>query len=361
MSKHIGSFDGIRVILTALIFVNHLHFWQDYPLKNVFENIFHNGQFSVMLFFMISGFFYQYGLKYLKDGFDINQYKKYLRGKFLQLGVPYLLAEIAAFLFQIIRLGGHITSENDIFLKGVVLSLTMTKSWISTNFWGVGNADGWYISSLFLIYIIAPSALYLFKKMRLDTTSVFVQSCILLIINIVVVAVGGENNIQLLYISPFYRMIHFLAGFSMRMQFEKSVCQEFNRTRATIVECSLLVFVIVTYFVTIGHADNRWVDVIQFIPFVVLIYFCAQNQGRISDFLGCKLFRKLQPFCLYFYLCHYVIIFEIFGLYPGEAKYRCIGPVFTTLLVLIVSLCVSYYYRKVHMLIINRFMVCKEQ
>lgn len=58
---------------------------------------------------MISGFFYQYGVKYLKNEFDINSYKKYLLGKFLQIGVPYLLAEISAFVFQIIRLKGHIT------------------------------------------------------------------------------------------------------------------------------------------------------------------------------------------------------------------------------------------------------------
>jgi len=114
--------DKLKILLTILVIAHHVGqaygptggYWPVQeavraPVLGPLIDV--NRSFFMSLFFMISGFF-------MVSAYDRNGFGKFIRSRFVRLGVPVVAFAVLMLVIRIFILGNHITRWDDIFNPG---------------------------------------------------------------------------------------------------------------------------------------------------------------------------------------------------------------------------------------------------
>lgn len=346
MQNRIEVFTPIRGIAAILVAFSHMNFiWEKVPAFTFLGN----GNFSVIIFFMLSGFvlMYRYGGS-LNKKLTFNEYSQFVRKRVGKIYFLYIVTEIIFFIFvvggEVIRKGGGIKllmkySVQLLYCATMLQSLAPLESvcWVL-------NTSLWYVSVLFVFYLLTPFLIrFINGLLRINT--IFKNLIgILSVILLFFAAYGGVNvatkwlqglfpgeRIVLDLTTPYINVFYFVLGMLLCKFY--LCCKEYKiDERLTVPVASVLEigFSILLIFLNFSFADRR-VNIVAITLWLMIISF---QKGALTKFLcGCKSMVFLGNISLHIYMVHFV--YTVIYVYV----YKMIFPD-TTLwfIVLIVSL-----------------------
>lgn len=310
----IKSYRGLRFYFAILIFVNHLNFISATTGgKNIFEGVFHNGGFAVTFFFILSGFCMSLGYR---DKFDVLTKKKYLEfemHRIKKIYPIYFLSMLWALIYS--------AFINGLTLKDIlkfILGITMTQT-LTIKYSQIYNAAGWFISSIFILYLITPFIFRALNKIKdkphalicIGSFSYVIYVCLLFGIYYLSGKgyIGDEQATLLLYTSPYVRVLHYLAGIIFGMLFMLLKNEKMSYNKSTLTEIISLFLCVAAYAWGITYYKGSQFANIVYIPVIILlITIFGNDRGKLSGFFGNKVNQKLGSYSMYIYLIHYVVI-----------------------------------------------------
>lgn len=320
MRNRITVFIPIRGIAAVLIVLSHMNFiWEKVPTFYFLSN----GNFNVILFFMISGFVLMF--RYddsMNEKITFNIYFAFLKKRLKKLYTLYISSQIVFFLFVIageffLKKGGI-----QVFIKyffQLLLSSTMLQTIIpfeSTCL--ILNDSLWFISTLFVLYLLTPVLIryinYVLKNNSLSKNALSIIGIILIYIAFLygifpVVSSYLQNlfpneNIVLSFTTPYINIFYFVIGMLLYKLYaiihEKKLEEKITFSSATFLEIILSILLIYLNFTF----KNR---ILNTIAITLWIVFMALQKGLVSKILcNCKFISFLGKISLHIYIVHYI-------------------------------------------------------
>lgn len=346
MQNKIEVFTPIRGIAAILIAFSHMYFiWEKIPSLKFLGN----GNFSVIIFFMLSGFvlMFRYG-DCMKKRLSFKEYRLFLQKRVGKIYVLYMSTQFIFFLYvvggEVIRKGGGISLFFKYFVQ-LVYSATMLQSLIPfESVCLILNSPLWYISVLFVFYLLTPFLIRFINRLLKNNTVLKNLLCILAVVLLFMVINEGfgpvtkhlENmfpgehivlNLTTPYINIFYFVLGMLLCKFLIVCKERKIDERFSFGPASVLEIGLGLILI---FLNFSYADKR-INIVAIALWLMVISF---QKGALTKFLcGCKSMVFLGNISLHIYMVHFV--YTVIYVYV----YKMIFPD-TTLwfIVLIVSL-----------------------
>ena len=314
VDSSIQSFNGLRFYFSLLIFLNHLVFLK----KNgggyyLFENFFHNGGFSVLFFFLLSGFCFALGYG---DKFDSITKENWLQFQIKRLNKIYPLYLVTMVVAIVLKTGKDILSGGSVVKElaegfvSILWGATMTQAWIFTPYWGIGNSAAWFISSIFFLYLITPFLLKTISGLN-GTRSLIALAVVAYIVSSAIIlswqSAGWDETI--LYVTPWTRIPEFIIGICCGY-IVKGYAANKQRVKNTVLEAVSVVLVVMVYSLVMvnGYNMTRTVDILATPILMFMIMVFAVSSGKISDILGNRVHRYLGSISMHIYLIHFVVI-----------------------------------------------------
>lgn len=217
--KRINSLQILRALGFILIFAYH--------------NLLIDGMFSrlgVSLFFVLSGFLniiHDYDKDY---GHGVKESITYAVRKIRKIFVLHVVSVLFAFLLYIYSFRSTLVldPERNVFICAARLftNITLISDWIPrVGIWGriadEYNIVTWFISALFLFYIITPGLLFAMHRIYKNRLSyrAFMKVCIFIIVfavveNVICIYIHGSvmNAVYGIYHNPLFRVVDYLFG-----------------------------------------------------------------------------------------------------------------------------------------------------
>lgn len=218
--KRIDSLTSMRFWMMVIIFLSHLEFFKLYEYGDVYMKYFHNPAVAVDFFFMLSGFGLAYSDKKvekigLKSSlmFGIERVKK-IYGCY----VAMLIFCIPYCLLWDIESGKNIIQSVVTTIVKLCMGLTMLQS--ATGLSSIShllNGVGWFLSTLFVLYILCPTILKLNEKIekrikRIITVFIFNIIAMFVFYKLFYLIEGKTIFDDLVYGSPYIRVFYLIGG-----------------------------------------------------------------------------------------------------------------------------------------------------
>ena len=331
MSRRIESLEGLRFIMIILIVISHQDFLGSVsPINDFFPQYWSFQVLGVDFFFLLSGFGMMQSSCYkvqtgalhfskVKENisFGINHVKKiyllYIVTIVVGLGHNVIMDIINGKTFLSLFLNNTLKLA---FVVPLLQSATGTMT-----FGHAFNGVGWFLSTLFCIYLISPWLIYLLRKYSKSFKSDVL--CILVDMFFVVFlayAFGLVENYsqqvgmllqidQLVYIGPYRRVFYVLTGMSIGLicyRYRDVMIKVFKKSNLWEVSCfvvAALWFLFRKDFPMLGIFRCA-VDLL--LCCAILVVF-SMNLGYLSSLLSRKTMQKLGKMSMYIFLIHYPI------------------------------------------------------
>lgn len=280
---------------------------------------------GVTFFFILSGFILTYVYQGLINSEQIKVFWIRRLARLWPLHLFWLIAPIAllpmSFLFAYkMREGDFWTALTANFF---LLQATVPNTQIAFSF----NPPAWSISNELFFYAMFPFAVLLFKSKN------WFFKLLPLVVPAILVAlfVGfshaahlpkmcyGFSQQSLIFTNPLVRMLDFILGISIAfLYFRTRHFFENKRIANSFIEIFLLVYVASTVALTpfvrsiiFNHSESLayWFvnSPLVWLPFSLLILFCAYGKGLVSNFLSNRVLLFLGEISFSLYLCHFTI------------------------------------------------------
>lgn len=343
----------LPMLLCHFYFLNEELSW-----GKIYENIFNNGGFSVTFFILLSGFVITLGYKENFKQLTKKNYIAFIKSRIRKLYPLYCVTMLYAFFFEIF-------TGNDISHKSILKlfnALTMTQT-LTVEYYDAFNSALWYISCLFVLYLLTPLFLKFLSKIGNCTKAVVLMLVLLycgVLGQIKLFKLIVENEVFdyrtafiLFYGTPYCRVLpYFIGGGGAAILFEKLYFVKIDTRSATAVEILSILGAAGTYFW--GITKERYICVNWlYIPVLLAVIFVFSfQQGRISEFLAEEKNQRLGRFSMYLYMLHYVIINDGGGKFlkcirtGNEFVNMTIRFIVMVVLVFIISYAVFIYMEK---------------
>ncbi len=162
MAERLKRLDSLRLFAIITIIISHLEFIKDSVIGEFYCKHLQNATWGVDFFFMLSGFglYYSYMNKEINRSLsDCYSFAVEKIKKIYPLYIISLIISLPCVLFLLST--GSLKTNAFRFL----LDLTLFQSLFGTTFLSHGiNGVCWFLSSLFICYMVSPLLLYLIKK-----------------------------------------------------------------------------------------------------------------------------------------------------------------------------------------------------
>lgn len=333
MNKRIESYEGLRFFMVMLIVISHQTFLGKIsPFNSFFPKYYSFAVLGVDYFFLLSGFGMMLSnmkrvkteelkLSSLRDNvvFGINHVKKLYPLYFttIAIGLVYDL---------VLRLmDGHALSTILIYdlVKLAFVAPLLQSATGTMTFGHAFNGVGWFLSTLFCIYLISPWLIYWLRKYAKSIKNIVVFIMIDLVFAVLLAYVFGKIEYysqrigmavpidQLVYISPYRRVFYVLVGMGLGMLYyhHKDPIKLFAK-RTTFWEVTSIL-VAVFYFIfrsCLLEPLGAFVwGVDLFVCVFIMAVFVQNGGGQISCLLSRKPIQRLGKLSMYIFLIHYPI------------------------------------------------------
>lgn len=314
--ERISSLEAIRIIAFFVIFSCHC-------------GLNHMGAFGVSIFFVLSGFTTIYSHSNNNGGMNrefnlLYNIKRAIR-RIKKLYPLHIITLVLIMPFSVLTL----LDENNIhslciYVVSFILNVLLMQSLVPNEaIYFSYNGVSWFLSTLFIIYIIFPFLLH--KKNH--KTSIFMILILQLMISVLVDKLQGSGITLYIwsgnlckwatYISPFYRVGDFLLGCHIALLYMEKKSngkdKSYNLLKYSFIECITVFSVILSQVLfdkkisLFGKESFRY-SLLFLIPSGLLIFLFANRNGVISQLLNKKIFAKYGKLTTYAYLIHPVVI-----------------------------------------------------
>lgn len=349
--------DSIRFFALATIILSHFGFLKYSEIGNFYETYLHNPTFGVDFFFLLSGF----GLLYtsidreLEKG--IKSYIKFAIKKIKKIYPLYIFSLFLSIPYNI--LSG--ANPKGIFVK-FFLNLTLVQSLTGQSRFSHGiNGVCWFLSTLFICYIVAPLLINFIQK----KCSAIHMTLFILLINIFVIilisyvflhletklAIQYEKNgsglfDDFFYGSPYIRVFYVFQGMLIGKLF--FLCENIEKN-LSFIELVLIVFNILYFFlkasIPLESIQFRLIDVLD-VSLVLFVF--ALCKGVFSKKLASKsiLYKMGGGYGMYLYLLHYPVERFIGAFFEKKILYGLPASIVSVFLVLLVTIILSIVLKR---------------
>lgn len=343
--KRIDSLTSMRFWMMVIIFLSHLEFLKLYEYGDIYMKYFHNPAVAVDFFFMLSGFGLAYSNKKvekidLKSSlmFGMERVKK-IYGCY----VAMLIFCIPYCLLWDMENGKNIVHAVVAVVVKLCMGLTMLQS--ATGLSSVShllNGVGWFLSTLFVLYILCPAILKLNEKIekrikRIITVFIFNTIAMLVFYKLFYLIEGKTIFDDLVYGSPYIRVFYLIGGVLIS---DIVKCLKEYRMSNTVRNIMGVIVILSNigwfFFRNICSFDVLVKYVIDYCLCGLLIYVCTNEKGIINRILSAKWNIKLGQITMYIYLIHYPIRMYIDWIYNKLNIPRTMSNGFIEVLLIIV-------------------------
>lgn len=315
MKNRIESFDGLRGIFAVLIFFNHCSFMKSFGKQSdwVFENVFHNGGFCVLFFFILSGFctYIGYGKRFKQ--INRKNYFLFLQRRMKKIYFPYIISMVWVMIYRCVVLKENLGTN----LIKLFLSLTMLQT-LDVKHWDVLNSAAWFISCIWIIYLMTP---FLLKKIsEITNIKVLFKYIMLLYVGIIGIHLGvyflTEHltiSLQMAdlicYVWPFVRIFDFSIGMLWGGVYVLVKKKPFEHN--TIVELICVILTLIAWTISLNTKTEINLSFMYTMPILsLLIFVFAFDSGKVTKILSKKTMQFMGKYSMEIYLFHYVIIWS---------------------------------------------------
>ena len=287
--RHLVGIDFLRIISVIMIFLFHGRSYLEVNLK-VLNPFVRSGAIFMDLFFMISGFVVYYNY-FNKNILKLKNYKTFLIKRISALYPSYVVVAIISSL----------TFDKGT-LKETILQLpldgALLQSTVETSFHSLHHGGSWFISCLFICYLLSPYICALVMQFtkrqsnRMLLVIYLICSYVPLLCHIL-----NYNNV---YSSIFYRTLHFMIG--------AVICELFqNRKKilshnkvlllSTVLLIGLFLGISFLKYFEFGTYNDYDFYAIPIFGCILYIMSFASENSVLGSFVNCKVviwFNKIS-------------------------------------------------------------------
>ncbi len=156
----VNALTSVRFYLFLSIFVSHFFFIKKSQIGNfLFENFLYNGNFAVTFFFILSGFCIAIGYSDKFQVLDFDKIKTFIMKRIIKIYPLYILTGFIGLIIAIV-------TKKVLWVKlceFIFLYMTMIQSFLKN--YSMFNSVAWFVSAIFLCYLLTPFVFYFLKKM----------------------------------------------------------------------------------------------------------------------------------------------------------------------------------------------------
>lgn len=283
----INSLNGLKIFGYLCVFTSHAHLM----LRN---------KFSVMLFFMISGFLLFYRHQDFDQPLTFRTVAEFAFNHIKRFWPVHILLFLVSIALRWSEISGMNLSD---FLRNSAMHICLLQS-LSANPFRFNYAS-WYLSALFILYWTALPAI---GMMRTAKNPFALLMLLILVCGVLdYYTLKYEPTLDFTYWHPICRIPDFLIGMT--------VCRIFKEYPLSVDHAihDLLNFAVVSLFFTMLmiqfylKESNHYFALL----FSLVLYILAHDRGWLCQLLTMPLIQSLEKIGLEFYLCHELIIFVI--------------------------------------------------
>lgn len=345
--RSISNYRGIAIIAIVAGHMYGYGFSSNDAITSMISNVITGG---TALFVFISGFMFHY-LFYKR-----YDYKKFMKNKILNVGVPYfILASCAIFLLFITSKGyfnpiNLMENADNAYQNGNLFSPSDSSFMVAVKYYATGRflTAYWYIPFALILFATAPLHI---KFIRL---SVNVKVLIVLLLSLIAVfvhrPVAGTNPLHsLVFYTPVYLMGILISMYSLEVK-------RALKGKGLALLIGVIVLSVIEYLT--GHQGNyakpffeyNGID-IMFLQKIFLILY-IYNFVESYDF-NFKVLNVISDTSFAIFFMHpWVMIlvsklYKVTGLLPEEGSNNIIIYIFSTALVLLISVSIALLGKKV--------------
>lgn len=321
MKKNIESLNGFRFVLAVFVFLCHNSaFALDENLAWLSNFTAALGGIAVTAFFVLSGFCVYLGYSTKFQTITRESYLKFEKKRIKKIYPLYFFANVIALLIQF-----AVQSFNDhVFIHLIHrfcqsgIKFVLTSLMVQTLVPGYalsGNGAAWFISCIFLIYLVTPFILHFLLKIKLSNVKAavgIIVCCFALFmlegIKAWLIKLTGENSfIELFYVHPFVRIFEYLCGiFAAEIFLSVNSGKQMEKTGNYVFTLFEIVLFFIPFIINFlsKFETNEALSCFVFLLFIFTISF---EKGGLSFLFRTKIFQFFGSISMEIYLIHYLL------------------------------------------------------
>ena len=350
--ERINSLTGLRALAMVTIFCSHLSYLAETPFQGVYSYI-RNGRFGVNFFLVLSGFVITLGYSNKLDTNNRIQDFSFVKKRISKIYIPYIITLLLAIPLYVINAARGEGINVKLLISQLIINISMVQSVIPFNKYSTSiNGVSWFISTIFIIYLLIPGIIRLNNKAAKHYTLLKLLFLILVImafncgVYMVIRQIEyvrfADCGLSIIYINPLIRVFPFLLGIVVYNIYR--LLSGFRIKNGSFVE----ILGIALFFLWWAIADKTGFPTVitectdMLVSMLVVLIFAFSNRGIVSLLLSTKKMLYLGNISLDFYLVHYLVIqygmiaAKHFGLDQGIVVFLL------TILYFVISLCGAY-------------------
>lgn len=331
MKKNIQSLNGLRFVLALFVFLCHsAHVTLNEKISFLADFIGPFGGIAVTAFFALSGFCIYLGYSDKFASVTKESYFKFEKKRIKKIYPLYILTTVIMILLQFIlqSVGDHILIHVVHRAARSGIKFVLCSLMVQTLVPGYalsGNGAGWFISSIFIIYLFTPFVLCFLSKARLSNLKSFlgIVFCLAVVLffdelkTFLVEKTGKDIFSELFYVSPFTRFFEYLAGIfaaSIYKNFlqksgENEISAENNKSNVkflllTFFEIFLFIAPSAVYYLGKNYLNA---ETLTCLLYLLLIFVISFEKGGLSLLFRTRVFQFLGSLSMEIYLIHYFL------------------------------------------------------
>lgn len=306
------SFEAWKVIMITLVFLSYcVGMMPGEKAQAVYDKYLDNGIFGMAFFFVLVGF--GIGIHYHKKFINLNK-KNYLEFLGKKLGILYPLYMIMQTVFLILALCSHPGSQEiKTLIVKYIISIPMLQTMIpKAGYYMALNPVSWFVSAIFLIYLLAPVIGMLAARMKRDLKRSGLVIAGLIVVYIIVAGPLADAMV-LKQDMPYLFLMNlilfcigvWLANFRLNIRIETD--RSAGRNLLTGAELVVLVAAVLIYLGTVGKYGIP-AALLRLLLYVLIVMVFSYDGGMISHIFTLSPFGILSSMVFDFYLTQYFVI-----------------------------------------------------
>lgn len=315
----IDSFTGLRAVAMMTVFCSHLNYLADTSFQG-FYSLIDNGRFGVNFFLVLSGFVLALGYSDRVDAYDLARDVQFVKKRISKIYVPYLITMILAiplYIYDAVLSEGAL--DVPLMIRRLLINIGMIQAAVPFAKYSTSiNVVSWFISTIFILYLLTPGILRLNNKVSKHFTLaklvlfifavLFFYCCFFMAIREIEYIRFADRGLSIIYINPLIRLFPFLLGMIGYDIYR--LLGDLRMEKGSFAEISgMAVFFL--WWITAKKTGlptvlTECADML--VSLLVVLVFAISRRGFVSGLLSQEKLLYLGKISLEFYLIHYSVI-----------------------------------------------------
>lgn len=341
-NNFILSLNGLRFYLFLLILATHYKYIINIsPIGQNLYPFLDQGQFAVLFFFILSGFCIALGYSEKFDIINKTTYFSFIKKRIKKIYPLYIITGLIMLMI-------YYLPHNVNWLYAFIFLYIPMLAPYSPFPDGGGNGAGWFISALFLCYLITPFIIKFLKRQNLLLYLFILYICIVCIALIPLAIPFLRHNASFLYKFPLIRIFHYGFGLVLGMIYATN---QYKLQKIKIIQNHSLLFecfvIFSTLIIMFGFKHGDVSNPILGTPIIsiIILYLCNIKNGLLYKLFTNKVSQYLGNISFECYLIHYplcILLSDKIKPYCSSLGNICIFYLLLLILTIILSLLYKY-------------------